>query len=562
MLSVRHLALVDQLQLDLEPGLNVLTGETGAGKSILINALSLVLGGRASADIVQQGADQAVVEALFVVHPEGELAGRLEAAGISVPDGELLVRRTVGGGRGRVHLNGQLATVAMLQDVLRGVVDITSQHEHVSLLESERHLDLLDRWGEHLQLRAKVEQAHAAVARLQAERRDIDADESVRAQREDYLRFAIDELRQLDPSSGELEELEREREILKHRDRILSARAEAEALLYGDEGSSVETMGAALRALTAVSEHDPQSRAWAGWMERSIAEMEELVRELRSGLEAPDDPGRLDEVEERVHALRKVARKHGGTIEGALQALQAMERELETMEGRDARRDALQAELTEAARVHQEVAKALSGARARSARRFAAALERELQELGMGGTRLAFALRPLDEPGPRGAESVELMASTNPGEPERPLRRVASGGELSRLLLAIKQVQAERGGIQTFVFDEVDTGIGGKVADVLGEKLREVAERGQVLCVTHLAQVAAHAETHFVVEKSTTNKRTRSSVRRLAPEGRVDELARMLGSTTAKGVSLAEELMAGAARRRAGARPDPRRGAR
>jgi len=542
-LRVQNMALVDEVQLELGPGLTVLTGETGAGKSILITALSLVLGGRASSEVVRRGAKEAVVEALFVLGPDDELRRRLDARGFGMDGDELLVRRSVGGGKSRVHVNGQLATVGLLHEVLRGLVDITSQHEHVSLLDVDRHVDMLDRWAGLMETRRRVAEQSGQVGSLRKELAALDADDAAKAQREDYLRFAVNEIEEAAPVPGEMSALREERSQLKHRDKLLQARATAGEALAGEDGAASVGLGVALRALSGVADLDARARAWTEALERAMAEVEEVAREIESAsLEGPQEPGRLEAIDDRLEVLRRLSRKHGEDEAAILAALDDMRRQLAEFDDEESHRAELTARLEEAAVELSERAARLSEGRRKAARRFVSGLRRELSELGLGGVDLRFDLRPV-EVGPRGGELAELMVSTNPGEPVRSLSKVASGGELSRFLLAIKQVQAERGGIQTFVFDEVDAGIGGKTADVLGEKLHEVAGRGQVLCVTHLPQVAAHADAHYLVEKGQKKGRTLSSVRRLDDQARIEELARMLGSSSTAGASLAKELV-------------------
>ncbi|MEM1025436.1 MAG: DNA repair protein RecN [Myxococcota bacterium] len=543
LLRVQNMALVDEVQLELGPGLTVLTGETGAGKSILITALSLVLGGRASSEVVRRGAKEAAVEALFRLEPGDELRQRLEERGFDVDGDEFLIRRTIGGGKSRVHINGQLATVGLLNELLRGVVDITSQHEHVSLLDPERHVDVLDRWAGLLKSRADVAAEALRVSGLRRELEALDADDAAKAQREDYLRFAVREIEDAAPSPGEMSSLRQDRARLQHRDKILQGQQAAVQALEGGAASASATLGTALRALSSIEAHEPRARGWVEALERAMAEVEEVVRELQAGGEsAAREPGRLEAIDDRLELLRRLSRKHGKDEEAILVALQTMRGQLAELDDEESHRAELTARLESATKELRSDAHKLGEARGRGAKRFVGALRRELSELGLGGVELRFDLQPI-EVGPRGGERVELLVSTNPGEPVRSLAKVASGGELSRFLLAIKQVQADRGGIQTFVFDEVDAGIGGKTADVLGEKLHEVAARGQVLCVTHLPQVAAYADAHYVVEKGRKKGRTLSQVRRVDSAARIEELARMLGSSSDAGASLARELV-------------------
>lgn len=541
-LSVQNIALVDRVELDLDEGLTVLTGETGAGKSVLVQSLSLLLGGRGSADLVRGGSEEAVVEGLFRV--SAALEARLVSRGIEVFDRELLVRRTVGPKRSRVFLNGQLATVSLLQDVLRGQLDITGQHEHVSLLDAEVHLSLLDRWAGLEGLVEEVSELHRRALGYRTMLEELDLDEGQKAQREDFLRFALDEIRSLDPKEGELEELERRRQRLRHAEELASGLGEAEATLYSGEGAVVDLLGRIERSVRRAADLDDALRSEADAVEELRVRTEELARTLaRAQRDVEHDPEALAEVDERVDRLRRLARKYGGSVEATLEARSAMEEELDQLEHDDVRRadleSALEAEISSLADRCAE----LRAARETAARALESTLGTELDDLALSGARVAFRFRTVEPPGPRGSETVEIEFSPNPGEPPRPLRRIASGGELSRVLLAFKRALADRAPASSHVFDEVDSGIGGAVAEVLGKKLREVSRSGQVICVTHLPQVAAQADAHFVVEKATgSGGRAFTTLRKLDSDERVRELARMLG-----GVRITEKVRSAAA---------------
>ncbi|MCA9550779.1 MAG: DNA repair protein RecN [Myxococcales bacterium] len=556
-LTIQNLALVERIELTLGPGLNVLTGETGAGKSVLVGALSLILGGRAQTDVVRSGADEAVVEALFEVPAESGLARRLAEVGIEAPDGALVVRRTVSrSGRGRVLMNGQLATVSMLASVLRGAVDLTSQHEHVSLLDPDQHLDIVDAYGALTGLREAVAERHAEVQGYRSALEGLELDEAEKARREDYLRFALEEIQAAAPAPGEVETLEIDRKRLRGAHDLLEGVQRAESTLYSDEGAVVDAVGRVQRELVRLANLDGRLGDLSTSASNVLAELEDLARGLSrysANLEA--EPGRLDEVEERLEQLRRLCRKYGGTVEAALSAREAMAQELDTLEHDEARRADLGAALEVALEQRARAAEALTAARRKVVAGLALAIQRELADLSMGGTRVEVQLAPTPEPGPRGAEGAELLISPNPGEPLRPLRKSASGGELSRVLLAIKQVLADTTPVGTYVFDEIDTGIGGKVAEVLGAKLQAVARATQVVAVTHLPQVAAYADRHFQVVKLEEGGRTVTRVQTLVEGDRVEELARMLGGVqiTERTRGLAEELRT----RGRGHPPDP-----
>ncbi|MEQ9496929.1 MAG: DNA repair protein RecN [Deltaproteobacteria bacterium] len=530
-LSVENLALVERIELEFVEGFNVLTGETGAGKSVLVGALSLVLGGRAQSDAVRTGAEQAVVEALFEVLPGGPLERRLAERGIEAPDGELLVRRVLTrSGRSRVLLNGQMATVGMLADIMRGEVDLVSQHEHVTLLDPETHLDILDAFGGHRALRAEVNALHAEVMGYRTALDAQQMDEAEKARREDYLAFALEEINAVDPKVGEIDELESERKRQRGFAELESGVREAESALYSEDGAAVEIVGRVAHRLLRLADVDDAIAPMANAAASAQAELEELARSLSQHLRhLSSDPERLEQIEERLEALHRLARKHGGTVEAVLEARTAMTDELSSLEHDEARRADLMAALEAAAAAHEKKCRALSAARHKTIKSLEKAIEKELAALSMANTRFVVRLTPLEIPGARGAESAEMLIAPNVGEPMKPLRKTASGGELSRVLLAIKHVLSERGGVGVYVFDEIDTGLGGAVAEVLGEKLSDVSKATQVLAVTHLAPVAAYADRHFRVAKSQDGARTTTRVDPLADGARVEELARMLG---------------------------------
>ena len=544
-LMVQNLALVDQIALDFGPGLNVLTGETGAGKSVLVNALSLVLGSRAPSDIVRTGASEAVVEALFESLTPS-MIGRLGALGLTVPDGQLVVRRTISkSGRSRVQLNGQLATVGMLAKVMHGVLDITSQHEHVGLLQPDAHLDALDAFGELDGARHAVAEEHARVRALETALSELQTDEATRQRRVEELQFAIDAIEQAAPRPGEVDDLQAELKRLKNLSELSFGVQTAERALYSGDGAVVETVGQLQRTLDRLVSLDEGLEPIADTMSSVSAELDDAARALsryQGRLEA--EPGRLEEVEDRLQVLKGLMRRHGGDLDRVLAALDEMADELSKLVSCDTQVAELDRQLTEGRAQLADCAGRLSEGRQRARVPLAEAIQRELAELSMDKTALDMQLRPVSPCGPKGAETAELMISPNPGEPLRPLRKIASGGEMSRLLLALKNVLADRTAASSYVFDEIDTGIGGAVAEVLGAKLQSVAKTNQVIAVTHLPQVAAFADVHFQVEKALMGRRTVTVVTRLAPAQQVAELARMLGGLkiTRATRSLAQEM--------------------
>ncbi|RME21171.1 MAG: DNA repair protein RecN [Deltaproteobacteria bacterium] len=540
-LRIKNFAIIDEVDVVLGPGLNVVTGETGAGKSILVSALHLVLGARARQDLVRSGAESAEVEALFV--PGADIARqRLEALGLPA-DEEILVRRVVQPqGRSRALINGRLATASQLARLSAGLVDICSQHEHHTLVDPATHLAHLDRFGGLLAQRHCVEAAfrrasEAATALSDARRRLAE-----RGERMELLRFQLAEIERVHPQPGEQERLEAELQRLAHLDRLWQAVTGAEQRLYSADDAVVGILDQVGHDLADAGRYDVALTELSQRVELLRTELEELARDLQHhGERLQAEPGRLDEVEERLHALRALGRRFGGSADAAVERAAALRDELAALEALEIELDERVAALAEAVDEARTHARALSAARHDRAEALGRGISAQLAGLGMGGARVEVEVSPVegddDDPlqvdGARltasGIDRAEFLIAPNPGEPPRPLRRVASGGELSRALLALKCVLqgVDPGGL--YVFDEVDTGVGGAVAEVIGQKLRHISRRHQVLCITHLPQIAAYADRHLRVDKEVENGRTRSRIVALSDAERREELARMLG---------------------------------
>ena len=546
LLRVRAFAIIEELEVHFAPGFNALTGETGAGKTILVDALHLVLGGRALTDSVRTGAEEAEVQALFRPRDLAACDARLQALGLPAAGAELVVRRTVQReGRSRAWVNGALATAAQLQQATRGLLDISGQHEHVGLLDAVLHLDLLDAHAQLAALRAEYAAAFSALADAERARAQLDSDETARAEKADWLRYQLDELVKADPRPGEDELLAQERRVLAAAEKLRAGAQEAEALL-------AETgVARAAKRLEEMASIDPALQKLAQTVRGASVEVNEAARELaRYGSRAGGDPRRLEDIDERLEVLRKISRKHGGTLQSALQRREQMKAELAALENHDeelARRAGEVRKLSAAARALGE---RLSEKRRAAAAGFSKAVASELSALGMSKSELSVRFSPegvIDGLGPRGLETAELLLSPNPGEELRPLARIASGGELSRVLLAVKRVLAESDPVDAYLFDEVDAGIGGATADAVGRALAAVAKRRQVICITHLPQIAVFAARHLTVEKEIAKGRTYSRIAAVDGEERVRELARLLsGKTTEVALEHARELLSAA----------------
>jgi len=530
-LRVSDLAIIDEIELTLEPGFNVVTGETGAGKSILLQALDVALGGRPDVDLVRAGADEAVVEALFEdVSPA--VLGALAAAGISGdPGDQLLVRRVIGrGGRTRAYVNGALGSLALLRDLAPYLLRVYGQDEHQALRRVESHRELLDTAAG---LGADVEIMRARWASLLGARQALaDRDAAQRAARErtDLLQFQHAELEQAALVPGEDTELLGERARLVHAERLGALAGGAEAGIYSAEASAVDTLGRAAGSLRDAERLDDSLAPIRTLVEQALAELEEAGEQLgRYVRTLAPDPARLEIVERRLAELARLQKKYGGSPEHLIARRDEIARELTVASEGAEGMAALTAAADDAEREAAAWAKRLAAARRRAARTLERSVEAEFRQVAMEDARFAVRFGDAQTLGAIGIDEVEFFLAANPGEQPRPLARVASGGELSRIMLALKTVTAADDDGATLIFDEVDTGIGGRVAEVVGRKLRELGRRRQVLSVTHLPVIAAFAQHHVVVAKRVIRGRTVSSATRLTDADRVTELARMLG---------------------------------
>ncbi len=537
-LRIENLLLIERAELRLGPGLNAITGETGAGKTILAHSFDLLMGGKARAHIVRPGASEAYVEGVFEL-PDGllddpelaEIAERLPQGATEIAIG----RRVSASGRTSAFLAGRSAPAPELQALGSRLLAFYGQHEHRKLTLSGAQLETLDGFAgaEHLERRRVYREAHGEVIRIERELAGIREREGARERDLDILRYELQEIEAAKPDPGEEAELAPERERLRHAESLRGAAAEALAAVSGDgDGGASEAMGSAEAALAAQEGVDPQLDKLTETARGLRVELQELAVELRGyaeGIEA--EPGRLEQVDERLDVLDRLKRKHGGTIESVLAHAEHCRTEIETIEGAEEATDRLESELTKAQRRRTDLAGKLSEVRAKSARRLEKSVAAELDQLAMSGAKLEVSLEPYPEGfGALGQERVAFQVATNPGMPVSPLRDAASGGELSRVMLALAG-QGARGGAATYVFDEIDAGIGGNTAKAVGERLRSLGSERQVLCITHLPQVASMAETHFRIEKSVDDGQARARVERVDGEGLVAEIVRMLGGS-------------------------------
>ena len=533
-LRVQHLAVIDRLELEFEPGFTVLTGETGAGKSILVGAVGLLVGGRASADLVRTGEDLATVEAIFE-----RADGR-----------EIIVRREVSSqGRSRALIDGALVTSTALRDTCGGLVDLHGQHEHQVLLDPSAHLDLLDEFAALGELRCAAGETYAEWQRVRAERDRLLTGEREKASRAEFVRYQLSEIARVAPKSGEDEELATTRTVLANADKLQRLCAEAYTALYDGDNAALPALATVWKRVGDLASVDARFAPYLDARDTVKSQLEDLAYFLRSYASSIDaSPQRLQEIEDRLAALERLKKKHGSSLAEVIATGERLRQELHDLEHADDRAAQLDADLARSRGAFVAAAGSLSKARRQAAPVFCRNLVVALADLAMNRTRCEVRFTDASDEtlwSERGLEQGEFYLSPNPGEDLRPLARIASGGELSRIMLALKTLATTDAPGKTLIFDEVDAGIGGAVADVVGKRLQALSDRFQVLCITHLPQIAAYGHSHFRIAKSVKRDRTVTDVAHLAGLDREQELARMIGGAdvSATVVASAREML-------------------
>jgi len=556
-LQIRDFAIVDQISVEFDPGMTVLTGETGAGKSILVDAVGLVLGERGSSQLVRNGAKRAEFSAEFDISALPDVVDWLEQQALDQDD-ECLLRRVVSAdGRSRAFINGNAVTMQQLKSLGELLLDIHGQHFHQSLGRRPVQRDLLDHFGDLLDLRRSTETSFEKWRSLQERLDNLQNADADRASRLDLLSFQLQELEALDVKEGELGDLQAERQKLKNSGSLAEGVNTALTKLSADvESDASSLLAEAGRSIESLLEFDGELKAVRELLEGASIQISEAVDSLQRYGETIDmDPARRDWIEERLDALQLVARKHRVEPAEVWSLATRIRAEHDELSHAEERGRELEELLSTSLGEFRKLAKSLSSARKKAAKSFSGAVTEAMDGLGMPGGRFQISVSQLadDDARPWGIDDIEFLISANPGQPPMSLSRVASGGELSRMSLAIQVIASDGSAIPTMVFDEVDSGVGGRVAEMVGRRLQELGEKRQVLCVTHLPQVASLASQHFRISKVTDGKATRTGVAVLGKEERIEELARMLGGVeiTQKTIDHAAEMLAGAARKRA-----------
>lgn len=539
-LKIRNFAIIDAVEIEFGGGLNIISGETGAGKSILMDALSLILGGRASSNLIRSGADEASVEALFAIQRDERTLRTLEQVGIMIDDDELIVRRLVhSSGKNRIYVNGCMVNMSTLQSITSNLVDLCSQHDQQLLASGEEQLLWVDRFGKLEKQRATVRTLYLEWKEKNRELETLSSDSVLREQRMDFLRFQIQELEDAAINSPDEDvTLERELKALENTEALFAFASSSENLFYGSETGErypvLQEISSLLHKANSLSKIDLRLSQAVEFLQTIKVNAEELAHFVRDySAKISRDENRIETINARLALLSKCKKKYGSNLPEVIESLERFRKELSGLENHDSALETARSEADACRHQFWRAAETLSRARAKAAREFSTLVVHELADLQMDRANFISSTATLEDASITGIDQVRFLIATNPGEPMHPLSKVASGGELSRVMLAMHNVVSSRGGVGVYLFDEVDTGIGGNTAVTVGQKLQRVSRNNQVICITHLPQVAAFADHHFRVEKRIEKKagkeRTICSVISLSTQEREVEIGRMLG---------------------------------
>lgn len=532
-LSIKNFAIIDSVSISFQEGFTVLTGETGAGKSIIIDAIHLLVGGRGSSDFVRHGTNRAEIEGLFLIDENERAIEKAEEFGIEVEEGMLVLRRDIySSGKSVCRVNGKLVTISTLREIGSTLVDIHGQHEHQELLNPQIHIELLDQFGgEEIEHALKEYRSlYGEYEKVKKDLQNLTENEQAMAQRLDLLKFQYQEISAAHLEIGEDEKLENEKRKYNHFERLFQYLTTAYEALQGEQ-KGLDWLGLILSNLELAAEIDEEAKEMQEIVASSFYQLEDLSHSLRDKIEAMNyDPRRIDEVERRLDEINNLKRKYGQSISEILEYCAKIEEEIEIIENRESHIDKLQKKLASVEKDLLVEGKNLSILRKKAAKKLISTIEEELKALYMDKTVFEIKFSELDEYvfRPDGIDEVEFYISTNPGEPTKPLAKIASGGELSRIMLALKTIFSQHQGVTSIIFDEVDTGVSGRVAQAIGEKIYQISIDSQVLSITHLPQVAALCDHHYLISKSTDGERTKTAVQPLNEEERIKEIARMI----------------------------------
>jgi DNA repair protein RecN (Recombination protein N) len=541
-LTLKNFAIVEDVTINFGSGLNIVTGETGAGKSIIVNAINFILGDRASSDLIKSGEVEAQVEALFDISDDSEFLGRLGSLGIQTGGGEVLIKRVFSvSGKGRVYINGNLATIGMLGEITNGIIDVFSQHEHQSLLREGNQLKVLDEFGGLKEICLSFSRLFRDYVEVKKELEEMRVSYDGQVEKEDFLRFQCGEIDSANLKVGEDVQLEREKLKFSNAEQLFSVSKEAYEIVYESEGSIIDRLKRVKNSIDNAAKVDESLLGLSEALERGMSEIEDSAFRLRDYCSKIHySPERLSQIEDRLLEIKRLKRKYGNTIEELIEKRKEMGEELLNLTDFEEKEKRLQADLN---RLNSKVdygVRQLSKARLSAAGRLSGEVERRLKEVGIKGGRLLieFDRKAISSDG---YDKITFLFSANPDEKPRPLTKVASGGELSRIMLVLKEVISRVEGGSILIFDEADSGIGGAVAETVGKKIKSLSKRHQIICITHLPQVAKFADTHFKVTKEFQYDSTKVDIKELGEEEIIKEIARMLG-----GIKITEKTLAAA----------------
>ncbi|HUN54696.1 MAG TPA: DNA repair protein RecN [Smithella sp.] len=552
-LSIKNFAIIDELHVCFGEGLNVISGETGAGKSIIIGAVSLLLGDRATSDMIRTQADTATVEALFDIAGNKPLKDKIEAMGFSAAD-ELLIRRVIShAGKNKAFINGQMATLVNLAAVSELLINICGQHEHQVILNAENHIDILDEFGGCLPARDGYTEIYDQYQQIRAQIEKLKSLSQSREEKADLFKFQLKEIRDINPQPSEDTMLADEKKVLVNFQKLSGWAANAYDLLYGEKDSAIVKLKEVQNQIKEIKKIDLNFKIAEADIESSFITLQETALQLRDyGKKLFFDAERLAAIDERLEQLNRLKRKHGGSLEGVLHRQQEIEEYLKKVFSVEEELEELTKEEEKVKENLRQSALKLSQLRGQAAKKLQEAVDKEIQALNMPHASFSVNFKRGDDDaavwfGPKGSDEIEFYLTANKGEESRPLSKVASGGELSRIILALKNVLSRTGSVSSIIFDEVDNGIGGAVAEIVGRKLKEVSANHQVVCITHLPQIACYGDRHMYVSKKVVKGRTVTSLEELDPQQRIEEISRMLGGihVTQKTIEHAREMLHG-----------------
>ncbi|GEL14317.1 DNA repair protein RecN [Pediococcus cellicola] len=551
-LSIQNFAIIERLNVEFDSGMTVLTGETGAGKSIIIDAVGLLAGGRGSVDFIRKGAKKAILQGMFSINKNPETMALLDQYGIEHADTTLILQRELQiSGRNVCRINGSLVNTTVLKRIGETLIDIHGQNEHQELMQPEKHLGMLDEFARH-KIQPLLKQYQEVFFAYQSLRKKFDqkkANEKEWAQRVDMLRFQVKEIEDANLQVGEEEKLNSQKELLENYQKISTALQTAQLALESEESQgAIDTAGEAMNALRDIEDLNDKYKAISGVVASAYYQLQDAASEISSEMDSMEwDEGKLDQVEKRLEEIYQLKRKYGDTVEQILKYDQKVSKELHSMVDSESDEDQMENQIQQLEVQLKNFAGQLSIARKKAAHELQSAVHEQLKQLYMDKAEFEvhFGEEKTEKFKATGIDSVEFYLRTNPGETMGPLSRIASGGELSRIMLALKTIFAKSQGVTSIIFDEVDTGVSGRVAQAIAEKIKLIASYSQVLCITHLPQVAAEADHQFFIAKEIKNKRTETKLTVLDENGRIQELARMLAGSTVTKLSIqhAKELL-------------------